>query len=80
MSEWSNIFASAARLVADQQVGRVAGGVADLEHRCRGADETGHVKNGLQARPLRDAERDDGMGVAVHDGHHVRPAAEKGFR
>ena len=59
--------------VGDQEVGRVAGDVADLEDRRRLADEGGHVEDGAERHALDDAEGDHRRRVAVHDRDHVRP-------
>jgi hypothetical protein len=48
---------------------------ADFEDRRFGAHEAAHVKDRAQLMRTHDAERNDGMGVAVHDRRHVRADA-----
>ena len=62
-------------VVADQQVGAVAAGLADFEDRSALADEARHVEQGPQPHSLDHAERHDRMAVAVHHRGHVGTAA-----
>src|SRR6266481_3813022 len=61
--------------VADQKIAAVADALADFEDRRFGADEAAHVKDRPQLMRAHHAERNDGMGVAVHDRDHVRANA-----
>src|SRR5690606_33327001 len=47
---------------------------ADLVDRHILPDKTSHMKHGLHAEVLGDAERYNGVGMAVHHGLDVRPA------
>ena len=62
------------RLVAHQQVGAFTGTVANLKHRGDRAQESAHVADGSQPRS-RHTKRNHRRGMAVNDGHHIRPGA-----
>src|SRR5687768_1344665 len=62
-------------IIADEQVGRVAPCLADLEHRGALPDKAGHVEDRLQPHALDDAQGHHGVRMTVHDRIDVRALA-----